>query len=153
MGVIQLIWLCEIMGGGGCYWCAKIPQCWYIFMFKTYSSSSRLVITSHWFATSRLAAPASVRRVYYICRASIFSIIPYHLILVHNNVFFSYQYWTPADEMYSWFSKQDAVIRISLSLRGSRHYRLLDGKVFRDMIFFFDWISLFRHCWQLQKFI
>ena len=35
------------------------------FMFKTYSSSSSLVITSRWFATSRLAAPASVRLVYW----------------------------------------------------------------------------------------
>ena len=34
------------------------------FMFKTYSSSSSLVITSRWFATSRLASPASVRLVY-----------------------------------------------------------------------------------------
>ena len=33
-------------------------------MFKTYSSSSSLVITSCWFATSRLRVPASVRRVY-----------------------------------------------------------------------------------------
>ena len=36
------------------------------FMFKTYSSSSSLVITSRWFATSRLRAPASVRPVYYL---------------------------------------------------------------------------------------
>ena len=34
-------------------------------MFKTYSSSSSLVITSRWFATSRLRAPVSVRLVYY----------------------------------------------------------------------------------------
>ena len=34
-------------------------------MFKTYSSSSSLVITSRWFATSRLVAPVSVRLVYY----------------------------------------------------------------------------------------
>ena len=34
-------------------------------MFKTYSSSSSLVITSCWFATSRLRAPVSVRPVYY----------------------------------------------------------------------------------------
>ena len=34
------------------------------FMFKTYSSSSSLVITSRWFATSRLASPASVRLLY-----------------------------------------------------------------------------------------
>ena len=33
-------------------------------MFKTYSSSSSLVITSRWFATSRLASPASVRLVH-----------------------------------------------------------------------------------------
>ena len=33
-------------------------------MFKTYSSSSSLVITSRWFATSRLAVPASVKVVY-----------------------------------------------------------------------------------------
>ena len=33
-------------------------------MFKTYSSSSSLVITSRWFATSRLRAPVSVRLVY-----------------------------------------------------------------------------------------
>ena len=31
-------------------------------MFKTYSNSSSLVITSCWFATSRLRVPASVRR-------------------------------------------------------------------------------------------
>ena len=36
-------------------------------MFKTYSSSSSLVITSRWFATSRLRAPVSVRLVYFIC--------------------------------------------------------------------------------------
>ena len=39
-------------------------------MFKTYSSSSSLVITSRWFATSRLAVPACVRLVYmgsFIC--------------------------------------------------------------------------------------
>ena len=35
-------------------------------MFKTYSSSSSLVITSHWFATSCLAWPASVRLVYWL---------------------------------------------------------------------------------------
>ena len=35
------------------------------FMFKTYSSSSSLVITSRWFATSRLASPASVTLVYF----------------------------------------------------------------------------------------
>ena len=34
-------------------------------MFKTYSSSSSLVITSRWFATSHLAVPASVRLVYW----------------------------------------------------------------------------------------
>ena len=34
-------------------------------MFKTYSSSSSLVITSRWFATSRLRAPVSVRLVYW----------------------------------------------------------------------------------------
>ena len=33
-------------------------------MLKTYSSSSSLVITSRWFATSRLAVPAFVRLVY-----------------------------------------------------------------------------------------
>ena len=33
-------------------------------MFKIYSSSSSLVITSRWFATSRLVAPVSVRLVY-----------------------------------------------------------------------------------------
>ena len=36
------------------------------FMFKTYSSSNSLVITSRWFATSRLASPASVKLVYYL---------------------------------------------------------------------------------------
>ena len=35
---------------------------------KTYSSSSSVVITSHWFATSRQGAPASVRLVYSIWR-------------------------------------------------------------------------------------
>ena len=35
-------------------------------MFKAYSSSSSLVITSCWFATSRLVAPVSVRLVYSI---------------------------------------------------------------------------------------
>ena len=34
-------------------------------MFKTYSSSSSLVITSRWFAASHLVAPVSVRLVYY----------------------------------------------------------------------------------------
>ena len=33
-------------------------------MFKTYSNSSSLVITSRWFATSRLGAPVSMRLVY-----------------------------------------------------------------------------------------
>ena len=33
-------------------------------MFKTYSSSSSLIITSRWFATSRLVAPVSVRLVH-----------------------------------------------------------------------------------------
>ena len=33
-------------------------------MFKTYRNSSSLVITSRWFATSRLVAPVSVRLVY-----------------------------------------------------------------------------------------
>ena len=33
-------------------------------MFKTYSSSSSLVITSRWFTTSRLRVPVSVRLVY-----------------------------------------------------------------------------------------
>ena len=35
-------------------------------MVKTYSSSSSLVITSRWFATSRLRAPVSVRPVYWV---------------------------------------------------------------------------------------
>ena len=35
------------------------------FMFKAYSSSSSLVITSRWFATSRVVAPVSVRLVYW----------------------------------------------------------------------------------------
>ena len=35
-------------------------------MFKTYSSSSSLVITSCWFATSRLVAPVSVTLVYWL---------------------------------------------------------------------------------------
>ena len=35
-----------------------------VLLFKTYSSLSRLVITSRWFATSRLVAPVSVRLVY-----------------------------------------------------------------------------------------
>ena len=39
-------------------------------MFKTYSSSSSLVITSRWFATSRLVAPVSVRLVYSMGRPS-----------------------------------------------------------------------------------
>ena len=37
-------------------------------MFKTYSSSSSLVITSRWFAISRLVAPVSVRLVYCLIR-------------------------------------------------------------------------------------
>ena len=36
------------------------------FMFQTHSSLSTLVITSRWFATSRLEAPVSVRLVYYL---------------------------------------------------------------------------------------
>ena len=36
------------------------------YVLKTYSSSSSLVITSRWFATSRLVVPASVRLVYWI---------------------------------------------------------------------------------------
>ena len=36
-------------------------------MFKAYSSSSSLVITSRWFATSHLVAPESVRLVYCWC--------------------------------------------------------------------------------------
>ena len=34
-------------------------------MFKVYSSSSSLVITSRWFATGRLVAPVSVKLVYW----------------------------------------------------------------------------------------
>ena len=40
-------------------------------MFKTYSSSSSLVITSRCFATSRLRAPVSVRLVYYKDKTSV----------------------------------------------------------------------------------
>ena len=40
-------------------------------MFKTYSSSSSLVITSRWFATSRLRAPVSVRLVYWTPESSV----------------------------------------------------------------------------------
>ena len=43
-------------------------------MFKTYSSSSSLVMTSHWFATSRLVVPVYVRLVY--CLAVITGAIP-----------------------------------------------------------------------------
>ena len=42
-------------------------------MFKTYSSSSSLVITSYWFATSRLRVPVFVRRVYSILHNSTYS--------------------------------------------------------------------------------
>ena len=45
---------------------ARIKRYILRFMFKTYSSSSSLVITSRWFATSRLVAPVSVRLVYSI---------------------------------------------------------------------------------------
>ena len=46
-------------------------------MFKTYSSSSSLVITSYWFATSRLRVPASVRRVYWVLM-QVYDMILYH---------------------------------------------------------------------------
>ena len=38
-------------------------------MFEAYNTSSSLVITSRWFATSRLVAPVSVRLVYYTVSA------------------------------------------------------------------------------------
>ena len=38
----------------------------YLFIRAPYSSSSSLVITSRWFATSRLRAPVSVRLVYWV---------------------------------------------------------------------------------------
>ena len=50
-------------------------------MFKTYSSSSSLVITSRWFATSRLVAPVSVRLVYL------------------NNSFYVFYMWVFANKM------------------------------------------------------
>ena len=60
-------------------------------MFKTYSSSSSLVITSRWFATSRLRTPVSVRLVY--CKAkrssggkSITSVIRFMLFLYPSSV-------------------------------------------------------------------
>ena len=48
-------------------------------MFKTYSSSSSLVITSRWFATSRLRAPVSVRLVYCVWFAGVATLIGSHL--------------------------------------------------------------------------
>ena len=72
MGVLQLIWICKTMGST-LLMCQNTTMRVYgaqikIYcvqnMFKTYSSSSSLVITSRWFATSRLVAPVSVRLVY-----------------------------------------------------------------------------------------
>ena len=66
MGVLQLIWPNHDMPK---YHHAGIWSTVYKilpFLFKTYSSSSSLVITSRWFATSRLVAPVSVRLVYCI---------------------------------------------------------------------------------------
>ena len=72
MGVL-LIRLCGIMGGM-LLMCQNTTMRVYgarikrycVLMFKTYSSSSSLVITSRWFATSPLRAPVSVRLVFWL---------------------------------------------------------------------------------------
>ena len=51
---------------------ARIKRYILRFMFKTYSSSSSLVITSRWFATSRLVLPVSVRLVYSLWNKDVF---------------------------------------------------------------------------------
>ena len=73
VGVFQLIWVCEIHGGM-LLMCKnttmRVYGAWIkrycVLCSKTYSSSSSLVITSRWFATSRLGAPAFVRLVYWV---------------------------------------------------------------------------------------
>ena len=71
VGVLQLIWLCEIIGGM-ILMCQNTTMRIYGARIKRYrvlcskhiAARSSLVITSCWFATSRLRVPASVRRVY-----------------------------------------------------------------------------------------
>ena len=73
MGVLQLIWLYEIIGGM-ILMCQNTTMRVYGARIKRYrvlcsnhiAARSSLVITSCWFATSRLRVPASVRRVYNI---------------------------------------------------------------------------------------
>ena len=68
-------------------------------MFKTFSSSSSLVITSRWFATSRLVAPVSVTLVYYT-RNCLFHINMLVRRLVGNERQHSIQrvYWNDQDD-------------------------------------------------------
>ena len=54
-------------------------------MFKPYSSSRSLVITSRWFATSRLAVPASVRLVYYSIEFKIYFVIDSNRIPIETH--------------------------------------------------------------------
>ena len=73
MGLLQQIWLCKIIGGmllmcqNTTMWVyrARIKR-YCVLCSETYSSSCTLVIASHWFATSWLGVPASVRLVYWI---------------------------------------------------------------------------------------
>ena len=53
-------------------------------MFKAYSSLSSLVITSRWFATSRLVAPVSVRLDFYGRPIAILKDNP--LLMLNNTV-------------------------------------------------------------------
>ena len=60
-------------------------------MFKPHSSSSGLVITSRWFATSRLAAPAYVRLIY--CAGTIEWNHPMSVTLSHHSRCKSMDQW------------------------------------------------------------
>ena len=70
-------------------------------MFKTYSSSSSLVITSRWFATSRLRAPVSVRLVYYSWVGN--HILPdcHHRFIVNLTGTTCYSWWCHQMEPFS----------------------------------------------------
>ena len=101
MGVLQLIWLCEIMGGM-LLMCqntimrvygARIKR-YCVLCSKRYSSSSSLVITSHWFATRRLVVPVSVRLVYYVRYQYIVRILPIHSWQIHRILMLGEAWWT-----------------------------------------------------------
>ena len=58
-------------------------------MFKTYSSSSSLVITSRWFATSRLRAPVSVNEWMNIYFTEVFRLV-HHFTCIYTSSWISH---------------------------------------------------------------